>query len=184
MLSLATVINCGRPVAQPATTPPPQQLTRPPSAIHWVMPKPGERVVPESVQRIQIIITPGRLKGEQYGWVFSNGTKLERFYHFTNNEANQLVAHINDLQKLQGFSFGVIYHSCPAKPKSLGGRPRSSPRAPSSEFAQPSPDDVDICGGSTTGGTTGYGGQPGEPPLPEAVMTDALDTSLSNRPSP
>lgn len=163
-----------------------KQLTGPPPATPWVVPKPGERLFSESAQRVQVIIAPGRRRGEQYAWVFSNGTKLERFFRFTNNEANQLVAHINELQRTLGFSFGVIYHSCPAKPRTLGERPRSSPYRPSSEFAQPIPNDgdPDTCGGSTTSGLPGSGGQPGEPPLTEAIVTDALDTSLSTRPSP
>ncbi|HEX8114764.1 MAG TPA: hypothetical protein VF516_43840 [Kofleriaceae bacterium] len=183
MLSLATVVGCSR-AAQPQqpTSPPLQQLTGPPLATPWTMPKPGERVFSESAQRVQVIVTPGRRKGEQYAWVFSNGRKLEHFYRFTNNEANQLVAHLNDLQRTLGFSFSVVYHSCPAKPKTVGERHRSSPRPPSSEFAQtlPADGDPDTCGGSTTGGTTGYGGQPGEPPPPltQAIVTDALDSSL------
>ncbi len=182
MLSLVTVVNCGR-AAEPqqATIPTVKQLTRPPPATLWTVPKPGERMFSESAQRIQVIITPGQRKGEQYGWVFSNGRKLERVFRFTNNEANQLVAHLNELQKAQGFSFGVIYHACPIKPRTLGGQPRSSPHAPSSEFAQTFEGDggVDGCGGSTTSGLPGSGGQPGEPPLTQAIVTDALDTSLS-----
>lgn len=187
MLSLVTVVGCGR-AAEPqqATIPPLKQLTGPPPATPWTMPKPGERVFSESAQRVQVIIKPGRRRGEQYAWVFSNGTKLEHFYRFTNNEANQLVAHLNDLQRTLGFSFGVIYHSCPAKPRTVGERHRGSPHPPSSEFAQtlPGDGDPDTCGGSTTGGTTGYGGQPGEPPLTEAIVTDALDTSVGSRTSP
>ncbi len=186
MLSLATVVNCGRAAApQQATTPPLQQLTRPPPATPWTMPKPGERLFSESAQRVQVIITFGQQPGEQYAWVFSNGTKLERFYRFTNNEANQLVAHINELQRTLGFSFGVIYHSCPVKPK-LGQRPQSSPHPLSSEFSQLTSGGAAPCGGSVTGPTTGYPGQPGDERLPfaAAVVTDAVDTTLSPPPNP
>lgn len=185
MLSLATVVNCGRPAEpQQATIPTVKRLTRSPPPIRWAAPAPGERLFSASARRVQIIITPGRRKGEQYGWVFSDGTKLERVYHFINNEANQLVAHINELQKAQGFSFGVLYHSCPVKPKTLGGGPRRPTARPSSEFAQQSGDGIDGCGGSTTSGTTGWDGQPGVPPMTEAIVTDALDTSLSTGDNP
>lgn len=162
MLGLAIMANCGRSAEpQQATIPTVKQLTRPPPTTRWTVPAPGERLFSASARRVQIIITPGGQRGEQYGWVFSEGTKLERVYRFTNNEANQLVAHINELQKTEGFSFAVIYHSCPMKPKTVGGGPRRLTSRPVSEFAQTSGDGIDGCGGSTGTGTTGYGGLPG-----------------------
>ncbi|TMQ11818.1 MAG: hypothetical protein E6J90_09740 [Deltaproteobacteria bacterium] len=154
-----------------------KQLKRLPPAIRWAMPAPGERLFSASAQRIQIIIAPSRKKNEQCGWVFSDG-KFDRAYRFPNNDANQLVAHINEQQKLRGFSYGVLYHSMP---KLLGRSPRSSTQPPSSELALP--DDPDDCGGSTTGGTTESGGQTGDPATIQAEANH-LNTSDQNLSTP
>jgi hypothetical protein len=187
----ATVSGCGSHLRQQVM---PAAAMRSIPVTRWSRPL-AEPIFSRSTRHVQIFITPGRRAGDQFGWVFAEGTKLERLYFFSENGANELVAAVNDLEKAtHGFSFVIVFDNGQQVLNKLGAvHPGSAGRASSATAFMPDtqparPALTSRPGGKATrsvalGGTTGGpwprdDTPPGQPPSSEAFMADAIQSLI------
>src|SRR5215471_1710457 len=131
-LLIATVFACaGRPAPTGLVAPPATRAALEAKPVAWAKRDTSVALVPRSLGRLQIVITPGWNAGEHYAWLITNGTDVIRVFRCAGTEIGELVdAAIHTVYPTVGtpldqVSFGVVgsIHTPPPPPPDPGGFP-------------------------------------------------------------
>jgi hypothetical protein len=114
-----------------AIAPPASRAALEAKPVAWAKRDMSVPLLPTSIRRLQIVITPGWTAGEHYAWLISNGSDVVRVYRAAGTEIGDIVdAAIKTVyptvsSPLDKISFGVVgsIHAPPPPPPDPGGFP-------------------------------------------------------------
>jgi hypothetical protein len=79
------------PTAAPSAAPPASRAALEAKPVVWARRDPAVAVIPLTIERLQVIITPGWARGEHFAWLISNGTEVIRVYRCASTEIGEVV---------------------------------------------------------------------------------------------
>jgi hypothetical protein len=134
LLIAMTMAACAARAGGPATVaaaPPASREALAAKPMVWAKRDTSVPLLPTSIGRLQIVITPGWAAGEHYAWLVSNGSDVIRVYRCASTEIGDIVdTAIKTIYPTVGspldkISFGVVgsIHAPPPPPPDPGGFP-------------------------------------------------------------
>ena len=127
------VAACAARTGGPPEAPKPSREALAAKPIEWSQRERGAALVPASVKRLQMVITPGWEKGEHLAWLISDGTEVIAVYHSTGNSVGEIVdavAHVvyasegGVADRLSWVLMGAFNPRPPPPPPGPGGMPQ------------------------------------------------------------
>jgi len=127
------VAACGARSGGPPQAPKPTREALAAKPIEWSQREPGSVLIPASVKRLQMIITPGWENGEHLAWLISDGTEVVAVYHSKGNSIGEIVDAVTHLiyasgggvaDRLSWVLMGSVNPRPPPPPPGPGGLPQ------------------------------------------------------------
>lgn len=131
VLFIAMAACAARPAATTIAAPPASRAALESKPVAWAERDRSIALVPRSIRRVQLVITPGWAAGQHYAWLISNGTEVIRVYRCAGTEIGEVVeaavrtVYPTGSTPLDNLSFGVLgsIHTPPPPPPDPGGFP-------------------------------------------------------------